>query len=454
MNSSHRAVAFTGSRQGQHPCTWGQLDMWREMEWAGDPAHGNVVGGGFLGPGHTTDQVLRHVRDLIERHESLRTLFRPSPDGRLVQQILDTGVLDVELCELAGDPAVVARDWAMAFQSEPYDLAGGLPFRVRIGVAEGEPRVVMFGTPHVAADFLSSRVLFEDLVRGLDGRPPLAPAGIQPAEKAREEQSEAGQRILRRSLDHWRRVVEGGPTSCFGAPRLVPASPRYQTGVLKSRTVPPALDVLAARYRVGTSAVLLGAMATLIGRNTGRTQCLVKMVVGNRGRPDLRNAVGTFSQEVPTVLDLTAGRFGEMVRAAWSASLHAMRHGQYDPDLAAAIVAEAGVALDVYFNDMWAATRNGRGARGYDGAAPQTGEATFEWGEPLDRASVAFYFEALEVVEDPEAISLNLLTDTAHIPPPEIRRLLFAVEELLVVLVADDGPKLDEIELRNEPAAG
>jgi non-ribosomal peptide synthetase component F len=223
--------------------------------------------------------------------------------------------------------------------------------------------------------------------------------------------------------------------------------------VLWARGGPRALDRLAARYQVGTSHVLLAAVATLIGRYTGRQRCLVRLVVGNRGRPDLRNAVGTLSQEVAAVVDLSAGRFDEMVRAAWSSSLHAMRHGQYDPDLAAGIVAASGVELDVYFNDMWTATRNGRGARGYDGAAEGGDGTTFEWGQELDRASVAFFFEALEVVDDPEAVSLSLLTDTVRVPPPTIRVFLFAVEELLTTLAEDDSAKLEEIELRHEPTA-
>jgi hypothetical protein len=447
----HRAVSFAGSRAGEHRCTWGQLDMWREMEWAGDPAHGNVVGGGFLRPGYSPDQVLRGIGDLVERYESLRTRFHPSADGRLTQQIIGTGEIDVELHELDGDPATVARDWVTAFQGEPYDLARGLPFRARIGTAGAEPRVVMLGMPHVAADFLSSRILFEDLVRGLEGRSPVSPPGMQPAEKAEQEQSAEGQRALRRSLEYWRRVADGGPAAGFATARHAPESPRYWSGAIRSRAVPRALDRLATRYQVGTSHVLLAAMATLIGRYTGRHRCLVRMVVGNRGRPDLRNAVGTLSQEVAAVVDLSANRFQDMVRAAWSSSLHAMRHGQYDPDLVADIVAEAGVELDVYFNDMWTATRNGRGSRGYDGAAEGTTETTFEWGEQLDRASVAFFFEALEVVDDPAAACLSLLTDTVHVPPPTIRTFLFAMEELLTTLAEDDGVKLDEIELLHDP---
>jgi Condensation domain len=446
-----RTVRFTGSHAGEHPCTWGQLDMWREMEWAGDPSHGNVVGGGFLPPGLSAGQVLRVVGDLIERYESLRTRFLPSADGRLTQRVLDSGELAVELAEVDADPATVARNWVAAFQAEPYDLAGGLPFRVRLGMVGGEPRAVVLGMPHVAADFLSSRVLFDELLRGLEGRPAVAPIGLQPVEKAEQERSAQGQRALRRSLDYWRRAVEVAPPAAFATASRAPESPRYWCGGVKSRAIPQALGRLAERYNVGTSHVLLAAMATLLGRYTGLPRCLVRIVVGNRGRPELRNAIGTLSQEVAAVVDLSANRFEDMVRAAWSSSLHAMRHGQYDPDLAAEIVAEAGVVLDVYFNDMWTATRNGRGSPAYDGTADRGAGTTFEWEEHLERASVAFFLEAAEVVEDPSALGLSLLADTAHIAPPTIRTFLFGIEELLTMLAGDDSVKLDEIELAYDP---
>jgi hypothetical protein len=346
-----------------------------------------------------------------------------------------------------GDPAGIVMEWVAAFQREPYDLAGGLPFRVRVGMAGMEPRMVIFGMPHVAADFLSSRVLFDDLVRDLAGRTPAGQPGLQPAEMARQERSDEGRRTLRRSLGYWRRVVAGGPAASFATAGHPPESPRYRTGVITSHAVPRALDRLAGRYGAGTSHVLLAAVATLIGRHTGHDRCLVRTVVGNRGRPELRNAVGTFSQEVAVALDLTPDRFDEMVRTARVASLHGMRHGRYDPDAVAGVVAEAGVTLDVYFNDMWTATRSDRGSRGYEGAVKGTAETTFEWGERLDRANVAFFFETQEVFDDPEAACLSLLTDTARVPAPAIRLFLFALEKLLTTLADDDGVKLDEIDL-------
>ncbi|MBO2447188.1 hypothetical protein J4573_08840 [Actinomadura barringtoniae] len=447
-------VPFAGSRSGTFPCTWGQLDMWREIQREGDPAHGNVVGGGYLPPGHSPERVMDVLRALVERHDTLRTRFRPSDDGRLVQHVAGTGVLPIEVHDLGDDPEALVGRWAADFQSTPYDLAADLPFQVRIGTAGPDARLLMFGTPHLTVDMLGSRVLFDELLHGLDGMPPPGPPGLQPAEVAELERSTTGRRTLRRALDHWRAVLDDAPPAGFTGPEHAPESTRYWQGGIVSRAVPRAVETLAARYGVSTSHVLLGAMAALVGRRTGAQRCLVRMVVGNRGRPELRNAVGSLSQEVVASVDLVADRFEDLVRAARVSALRAMRHGRYDPDLAAAIVAGAGAELDVYFNDMWSATRGGRGAPG--GAAPATGteETVFAWEERLERASVAFFFEVHDVINDPAAVRLSLLTDTAHVPASELRELLFAVERTLVALVADDAGGLDRLPLDANAAAG
>ncbi|MFV2173161.1 condensation domain-containing protein [Actinomadura sp. LOL_016] len=449
------AVAFSGGGAGEHPCTWGQLDMWREMEWARDPAHGNVVGGGFLPPGHTVDRVVRVLGDMVGRYEALRTGFVPAADGRPVQRILDAGVLEVEVRELDGDPLRTTMRWVAESEAEPHDLAGGVPLRPRIGTVDGEPRLIIMGMPHVTADYLGSRVLFDEIGRALDGRAPAAPRGLQPAEKAAAERADGGRAVLRRSLEHWRRSIDAAPAVCFADERRPAESPRYWTGVLTSPSAPGALRVLADRHRVGTTHVLLAALGTLIGRYTGRRSCLARMVVANRARPELRNAVGTFSQEAAAVVDLAAGTFAAMVRGARVSALHAMRHGQYDPDAKAEIVAAAGAEPDVYFNDMWTATRDGRGVP-VAADAVESGRSTrtrFAWGTRLDRAGVRFFFEATEVVADPGAIDLTLLADTAHVPPADLRTFLFGLEELLTVLAADDGGRLDEVKLVNDPGA-
>lgn len=450
----HRTASFSGERSGVFPCTWGQRDVWCEMERTGNPDHGNLVAGGFLPPGHTVDEVVAAVGELMRRYESLRTQFFRADDGQLVQRVLESGEVDVEIVDVGPDVGETVQRWAAEVQNQSYDLAEDLLFRARIGLVDGAPLVIILGMPHMVVDFLGSRVLVDELRRILEGSPPAEPTGWQPVEKAEQERSPQGQRVLRRALDYWRWAVDVTPPAAFDNTRYEPGRPRYQRGCLSSRAIPGALDQLAERYRVGTSHVLLAAMAVLLGRYTGLPSCLTRVVVGNRGKPELRNAVVTLTQETVAVLDLSPDRFEDVVRAARSSSLNAMRHGQYAPEAAAEIVAEAGATLDVYFNDMWTATRGGKGAPVEESTdAPESTETTFHWGRANDWANVAFFLESSAVMGDDSAIELSLLADTARIPVPAIRTFLFAIEELLVTLAENDSRPLADIELVHDPCA-
>lgn len=468
--SRTRRLRVAGTASEPRPATWGQLDMWREIQDARDPAHGNLVGGGFLPPDCTVDRLLHELGQVLHQYESVRTVFRHRTAGGLTQRLVASTDLPVEWYDLDGAAGEVVGQWFAELEAEPFELDTGPLFRFRIGVTGGRPVLLMFGGSHLACDFLGARVLFDDLLRRLDGRPPLSPVGAQPMAWSAWERSESGTRVLRRSLNYWTRVTADGPASALGNESgngspcgEDPAEcPRYRRGGIRSRAVVRALDRLAAHHRASTSHLLLSVMAGLLGRFTGRELLRIRVVAANRGRPELRNMVGTLCQEVVTAVPVVDGPFSEQVRATSSAFLVAMRHAQYDPDEVARIVTESGVDLDLYFNDMWTATRDGKGSpaaalRDRSGELPDGGDGyertSFDWENHLELADVGFFLEAFEVYEDPAAVHLSLLTDSTRIPSPLLRTFLFAIEESLEWLADDPtgATALRDVRLRHDP---
>jgi hypothetical protein len=439
MTIRHR-IPFEGSRAASGPLTWGQLEMWDEAQTSqeGVPTFANMLGGGPLPPGSKVERVLEALGRLLERHESLRTRYRTGPGGSPLQEVVSAGEAEVEVVALAPDTAVpaIVEDWWPAMDA-PYDLAGGLPFRARIGTVAGEPTFVMFGMSHLSSDFLGTRVLYDELLGLLDGREPQDPPPLSPIGLAELEGSAPGRRVMERALDHWRRELSAAPPAMFAGPAGTPSEPRYWRGGIRSRTAASALERAAERTGVGASYILLAAMAALVGRHTGLDRCSVRIVAGNRGRPELRRAVGNLSQEAPLVIDLRADTFQAVLETARAASLRAQRHGRYDPRRAAELIAEHDVDLDVCFNDLWTPTRRATGT-------PPHADTAFAWEEKVDRASVAFFLEAFEVLDDPDAIRLSLFADTAHVPPTTLRAFLDALERLLVTL-AERDVRLEEI---------
>ncbi|WP_067460473.1 condensation domain-containing protein [Actinomadura macra] len=437
----HR-VPFHGTRATTGPLTWGQLEMWSEavIGQEGVPTFANMINGGPLPPGTTVEAVLAALGRLIERHESLRTRYRLDPSGDPVQEVVQAGEAEFEVVAIAPDAsaAEITGSW-WPYLDQPYDLADGLPFRARIGTVEGEPVSILFGMSHLSSDFLGASVLYGELAGMLDGQEPTGPA-LQPVDLAELEGSDQGRRVLERAMGHWRDELSKAPSTMFHTPGGAPEEPRYWRGGIRSQVAARMLVKAAERTGIGTSYILLAAMAVLVGRLTGRDRCSVRAVASNRGRPEFRRAVGNLSQETPLVVDLGADTFQEVLEGARVASLNAVRHGRYDPRRVAAIVDAHAVELDVCFNDLWTPAR---GPVGPEEVPPAL--TSFEWEEKVDRASVSFFLEAFTVPDDPAAIRLSLFADTAHLPPDGIRAYLDTLERLLTVL-AERDVRLDEID--------
>ncbi|HKN51060.1 MAG TPA: condensation domain-containing protein, partial [Amycolatopsis sp.] len=98
------------------------------------------------------------LRDVLDRHEPLRTVF-PETGGVPEQRVLDDIAFDVPLADCGAD-GLDAQ--VRAFAAPPFDLAAELPVRAtlfRTGPAEHALLVVMH---HIASDGWSTGVLVRE----------------------------------------------------------------------------------------------------------------------------------------------------------------------------------------------------------------------------------------------------------------------------------------------------
>jgi hypothetical protein len=459
-------VEFIGERAVTTPLTWGQRTTWDDIQYFLPATKGFFVIDTEVPvpPGLSTDEVLAEIGELLCRHEVLRTLItadgpndphRPEDlleawqKGQPIQKVQTSGRLGtaiVELkCPLEDLPAEALAAIVADIIGTWFDHATELP--VRAGVLEfgGAPVLAVLGVSHAAADLQGVAVLGAELTNLMTARaegsprPPRTPTP-QPADLAAFESSDRGRRMNEAALAHIRGQLDVIPPTMFAPPGEA-ASPRYWRGNLDSRAVPPALNELVARYRVGRSEILLAMTVALLHGLTGATRCTLGLVHGNRSTAELRRAATSLSQTVPTTVNVPDAAFGDLVRNAWSAAYRAYVRGRFDSRAAAALVAEAGARrgiefdLTCRFNDMW----SWRGAEalseegGYDPQAVRTAcEGTkFAWAEKTDLDKITFF---VEIGGDPETVRLGVLADTARIPPDSIRAYLFGFEQALVAL--------------------
>ncbi|MFC7328633.1 condensation domain-containing protein [Marinactinospora rubrisoli] len=455
-----RRIPFSG-RAGEGPATWAQRQMWRLIQQRmPDSAFYDHSLGCELPGGLTLEDVLSQIARLVERHDSLRTLFRYE-DGVLTQRVVGSGLLDVAVLLADGAEEPHSRDLFLAHQAEMcgtgFDLAAEPPFRPLVGLVDGTPRGLGFCVPHVAADLPASRIVIEELRTALTAvaagePPPVLPAARRPLDEAAFERSERGRALNEAALRHWRAQLARLPPTMFPGPGVAAADPRFQSGALESRAMRLALDTLAARYRVSVSAVALTAIAAVLGAYSGLPRCGLQLIVGNRFVPELRRAVLNAIQEVPVAVDLRAGTFQEVARATFRTALAAYRNARYDPDDADSLVAEAGrargaaIELGCYFNDIRRPAEPGAVAAAATAEEVRAAvpASRFAATDPQEREAAYFV-----LMDTPDVLSgrsasvvLELCADTRHIPPPVIEEVLRGVERLLVAAVEREiGPE-------------
>ncbi|MFJ2778783.1 condensation domain-containing protein [Kitasatospora sp. NPDC087315] len=435
-------VRFEGLAEETGPATWGQRTIWAPISWyAPDDHYFNIALPLELRRPVEPEAFGASLRALLERHESLRTLYRLAPDGSLEQRLHGRGMLPVRLVPApAGEPVatalgrVAAQDRAVRFEL----LGDGLPLRVSAVLVDGLVAGAVLTVAHIAADGTGAQVVRDDLRRLLvqarrrPGTLPPPPPGRRPREQAAYE---AGPQAAARSnaaIGLWTRQLAGIPASLWPEEAGPGEAERWWEGELVCPRLDSASRVAAVRTGTSASAVVLAAVGVELGEHTGADAVPLKVIMGNRVSEAQRTAVGAFAQNGLVVLG-TSGDFDELAQRAWRSQMQTFRHGHYDPGALAAAVAEEGkrrgteLDLNALFNDHREPDRPPGG-----GAAPEQGDpdglpaGRFGWRSRWARQDCKFFFGLAH--RDGEALA-TLLVDTRYFPAAEVEPFLRAVEE-------------------------
>ncbi|PWB30938.1 non-ribosomal peptide synthetase [Pseudomonas sp. SDI] len=243
---------------------------------------------------------------LVERHETLRSVFEQDAHGEVRQvpmaqepqvQHLDLGALPPD----AREARVKALAEAQSLQ--PFDLASGPLLRVQLLKLAADEHVLLLTLHHIVSDGWSMNVLIEEFshlygahLRGV--APALAALPIQYSDYALWQRCwlEAGEK--ERQLAYWRaQLGEAHPPLELPLDRPRPAVPSYR-GRRHAFAIEPALAEqlgrLAGEQGVTLFMLLLGAFNILLYRYTGQGDLRVGVPIANRNRSDVEGLIGVF----------------------------------------------------------------------------------------------------------------------------------------------------------------
>jgi hypothetical protein len=245
----------------------------------------------------------------VQRHELLRTTFRPSATS-VSQVILDSYVPDVPVIDALTDANAALRE------EEWQDLDKRPPFRAEVTRVTDDNHILRLRVHRILADGYSMRLLLSE-IGGFIARDlglndfPRNDSDLQYADYAIWERQWLTDDALARRIDHFR-----GQFALGELPAALPTDhPRSHHYIRHGRQFafefPPAgadaARALAIREQASLYVVLLAAFAATIGSCANQRAVVIGAPVSRRSDPAMQLIIGPFMNTVPLRVDLHAG---------------------------------------------------------------------------------------------------------------------------------------------------
>ncbi|CAM3737352.1 non-ribosomal peptide synthetase [Smaragdicoccus niigatensis] len=280
------------------------------------------------------------ARDVLERHEALRTIYPDSAAGPH-QKILspDEIVLDLQIVDCTQAEADrQLREMSLA----GYDVTRDPIIRTRVfRLSPDEFRFVLV-LHHIAGDGWSVAVLAADVLHAyasrLHGREPSwAPLAVQYADFSIWQNNLLGgwrapSPFAANQLDHWRQALEGAPAELeLPTDRPRPARRNGEGAQVKFKLdadVVAALDAVGRQHNVTMFMVLHAVLTVLLSRVTGSNDIPIGTPTAGRGDRALDPLVGMFVNTLVLRTQVDPDRpFTELLGAVKAADLGAFANG-------------------------------------------------------------------------------------------------------------------------------
>ena len=288
------------------------------------------------------DALAAALRDVMERHESLRTVFPEGPDGTPYQRILDTdqawaGMDSVSTGE--GEAELAAA--ASAFRGEGFDVTVDAPMRARLFVLSEDEHLLVVVLHHIAGDGWSMAPLARDVAEAYEARvgggaPEWEPLPVQYADYAMWQRELLGDEndhdsLVSRQIAYWKGALSGLPEQLeLPVDRARPAVATYRGDNVEftlDASVHRGLAALAGESGASMFMVVQAAFATLLSRMGAGTDIPIGTPVAGRTDEALDDLVGFFINTLVLRTDLSGDpTFRQLIDRVREVDLDAYAH--------------------------------------------------------------------------------------------------------------------------------
>lgn len=329
-----RTATAIPRRQGSGPAplSFSQLRMWFLQRWEpASPTFNGARAFRLRGP-LEVDALRRAFEAVLERHESLRTVFRG--DREPVQVVLERWSFELPVTAVADLDAL--EPLLRELSREPFELSRDLMLRARLLELGGDDHVLLVAMHHIAADAHSDGVLFSELTEcytaACAGREPQLPElPIQYGDFAVWQRERLVGGELERLSSYWAAALEGAPELLrLPTDRPRPAIQRHEGShrhFAFGHGLGEALAALGREQGATFFMTMLAAFAVLLYRLSGEEDVVIGSPIANRNLLELQNLIGFFTNTMALRVRLGGNpSFREVLARARATALGAYDH--------------------------------------------------------------------------------------------------------------------------------
>nr|WP_277932454.1 non-ribosomal peptide synthetase [Rhodococcus opacus] len=306
-----RPALVSGPRPDRLPLSLAQTRVWFLNRFDPTSSAYNVAAALRLSGPLDIDALRRAAADILERHESLRTMFPESPDGpsQLVLPVDHAATGD--LIDVAPDvvPAAALDTRIREAMAHGFDVTTQIPIALTLVRCEApDEHVLVMVVHHISIDGWSIQVLARDLVHAYSTRtagdaPSWTPLPVQYADYTLWQRGFLGSEddptsLISQELEYWADALAGLPdVLALPLDRPRPAV-RSGVGASVDFAVPVAtvvrLAALAREQGATPFMVVHAALAVLLAKLSGTSDIAIGSPVAGRGDAALDDLVGMF----------------------------------------------------------------------------------------------------------------------------------------------------------------
>jgi amino acid adenylation domain-containing protein len=276
---------------------------------------------------------------VIERHESLRTIFE-SVDGEARQVVLSGVDVQVPILNLADLPESEREREALRIASEegkrPFDLTRGPLLRTVLLQVSRDQYILVLAMHHIITDGWSISILFRELAHCYEayasGREPELPElPIQYVEYAQWQREYITGEVLAKQVQYWKNKLAGAQT-ILDLPTDLPRPTTHSwhgatEELIFESQVRASLKEFAQSEGATLFMVSMAAFQALLWRYTSQDSILVGTPTAARSQIEIENLVGFFVNTLVFRADFTPDvTFRDLVRQVRACALEAYAH--------------------------------------------------------------------------------------------------------------------------------